>query len=252
MEPALRIPRPRYPDNWGALYLGETLKRLADQRLGDISRKLFGYYLVKLGNLSSELQLPECPIKHKINFFRHIGYPASNEFAMNIVGEPLALPFAERCIDAFVIAHELDFSHDPHQLLREVDRCIMPDGHIVIIGFNPISLTGAAKWLSIRKNNYLRDARCFSAGRVKDWLSLLGYQITQVQYYVHSPLVFEGAIDLDSYWSRFANKYLPFLASVYLIVGKKCEFPLSLIKPTWQIKTRFTPVGASMRVASSN
>lgn len=252
MEPALRIPRPRYPDNWGALHLGETLKQLADQRLSDISRKMFGYYLVKLGNLSSELLLSECPIKHKLNFYRHIEPLVSDESGMNVVGEPWALPFAERCIDAFVIAHELDFSHDPHQLLREVDRCIMPDGQIAIIGFNPISLTGGAKWLPTRQNGYLRAARFFSAARVKDWLSLLGYQIIQTQYYIHSPLVFEGAIDLDSYWSRFASRYLPFLASVYLIVGKKCEFPLSLIKPTWQVKTRFTPVGASMRVASSN
>lgn len=252
MKPALQSSSPRYPDNWSALHLGEELKRIADEKLYEMSRKMFGYYLVKLGNLSSELVLPECPIKHKVNVSRQIASVDTSSSATNIVGDSSDLPFAERSIDAFVLAHELDFAQDPHHVLREVDRCMMPDGHIVIIGFNPVSLTGGAKWLPLKQSSYLHDARCFSANRVKDWLNLLGYQVVQEQSYIHSPLFFESSINLDSHWSRFASKYLRYLASVYLIVGKKREFPLSLIKPAWQLKTRFTPVGASMRSATSD
>lgn len=245
MTPALRSHPPRYPNSWKALHLGDDLKRITDEQLASVSRQLFGYHLVKLGNLSSELNLSDCPIKHRIN----VADQASTN--AGVISKSFELPFAERCIDAFVLAHELDFSQDPHQVLREVDRCMMPDGHIVIVGFNPFSLPGCLRWLPFKNNNMLHDARFFSAHRVRDWLSLLGYQIIDEQRFVYSSLFFESQINSDSWWYRFASKYLPFFSSNYLIIGKKREYPLSLIKPAWKLKTRFAPVGASMRNATS-
>lgn len=241
MKPALRSRPLKYPNSWQALHLGDELKKIAEEKLAPVSRQMFGYHMVKLGNLSSQLSLSDCPIKHRMNVATngssHAGLIANSD----------QLPFADRSVDAFVLAHELDFTQDPHQILREVDRCMVPDGHIAVLGFNPVSLPGCLKWTPIKNSNVLHDARFFSVHRVKDWLSLLGYQIVEEQFYIHSTLFFESRIDLQSRWSRFASKYLPFMASVYLIVGKKREFPLSLIKPPWKLKTGFAPVGASMR-----
>jgi len=36
--------------------------------------------------------------------------------------------------------HTLEFTNDPHQVLREVDRVLIPEGHVVILAFNPWSL----------------------------------------------------------------------------------------------------------------
>ncbi len=241
MKPALRTRPPKYPNNWNALHLGDELKSIANEKLAASCRQMFGYHLVKLGNLSSQLNLSECPIKHRTSV------TDTGSSHGGIIANSAQLPFSDRSVDAFVLAHELDFSQDPHQILREVDRCIVPDGYIAILGFNPISLPGCLKWTPLKQGNVLHDARFFSVHRIKDWLSLLGYQIVEEQFYIHSTLFFETRIDLNSRWSQFASKYLPFMASVYLIVGKKREFPLSLIKPAWKLKTRFSPVGASMR-----
>jgi len=241
MKPALQSQRPVYPNQWQALHLGLHLKNITEQRLGAPSRQFFGYHLVKLGGLSSELALAECPIKHRINVVEQRATPTG------VVAESTQLPFAKNSIDAFVLAHELDFAQDPHQVMREVDRCIVPDGHVVIVGFNPISSLGCLKWLPLNSTRYLQSANFFSPHRIKDWLSLLGYQIIEEQFYLHSSLFFETSLDIDGRWAKFAQKYLPLVASVYLIVGKKREFPLSLIKSSWELKTRFSPVGVSAR-----
>lgn len=241
MKPALQSQRPVCPNQWQALHLGTQLKNITEQKLVTPTRQFFGYHLVRLGNLSSELALSECPIKHRINVVNQ------QTAERGVVAESSQLPFANNSIDAFVLAHELDFAQDPHQIMREVDRCIVPDGHVAIVGFNPVSLPGCLKWLPLNSARHLQSANFFSPHRIKDWLSLLGYQIIEEQFYLHSSFVFETSLDVDGRWAGFAQKYLPLLASVYLIVGKKREFPLSLVKPSWQLKTRFSPVGASVR-----
>jgi len=52
------------------------------------------------------------------------------------------LPFASQSIDLLVLPHALEFADDPHHVLREVERVLMPEGQLVISGFNPISLWG--------------------------------------------------------------------------------------------------------------
>ena len=224
------------------LPLGEALKQITEQRLAEVTNRMFGYHIVKIGDLSSQLELLNCPIKHRIS------QSDSTLIGPGLLGESKALPFSENSIDAFILAHELDFTQDPHQVLREIDRCIVPNGHVVICGFNPFSLMGIVKWLPFKRSSLLHDARMFSRGRVKDWLSLLGYQIVEERRFVHASLFFEGKLNPESRWSRFAEKYLSFFASMYLLVGKKREIPLSLIKPVWKPKPQFSPVSASLRV----
>src|SRR4051812_41015700 len=54
--------------------------------------------------------------------------------------EPEALPFASSSLDLVLMPHTLEMSVDPHRALAEATRCLMPDGRLVIVGFNPVSL----------------------------------------------------------------------------------------------------------------
>ena len=53
-----------------------------------------------------------------------------------------ALPFANHSLDLVVLPHALELARDPHLTLREVERVLVPEGRVVIIGFNPASLWG--------------------------------------------------------------------------------------------------------------
>jgi hypothetical protein len=154
---------------------------------------------------------------------------------------------SENSVDAFLLAHELDFARDPHQILREVDRTIMPNGYLVITGFNPLSLCGLFKYLPINKGNILHDARFFSSAWVKDWLQLLGFEIVDVKHLLFNELFLQRKLRTSSKWNQWCHQYLSLLTTMYVIVARKREIPLSMIKPQWKAKTKFTTVGASVR-----
>ena len=241
MKPALIKSHPSQPELWQDLPLGNELKGLIESEIAEISRKFFGYHLVRLGNLSSQIQLDSCPIKHQVNI------TAKSQSYTNLQGLPIDLPLSENSVDAFLLAHELDFAQDPHQILREIDRTIMPNGYLVLSGFNPLSLCGLAKYLPINKGNVLHEARFFSVPRVKDWLQLLGFEIVEVKHLLFNELFLQRKLSHSSKWTRWCDKYLSALSTMYVIVARKREIPLSMIKPKWKAKTKFSTVGASVR-----
>jgi SAM-dependent methyltransferase len=242
VKPALLANKPAYPRNWRDLPIGEDIKVLLEGRLEDLCRHFFGYHLVKLGDLSSQLELRSCPIKHVVTQTDRYNPVRS------LVSSSHQLPFAENSIDAFILAHELDFAQDPHQIIREIDRCIMPNGHLVVIGFNPFSPAGLLKYLPINRHNVLHEARFFSHLRINDWLQLLGFEIVDLQHLMFSELFFERKVNDHSRFQLWSERYIPFLSSIYIIVAKKRVLPLSLIKTRWKAKPSFSPLGASIRV----
>lgn len=246
MKPALLDRKPRYPKLWSELPAGDDLKSIVESALEDVSRQMFGYHMVKLGDLSCQLSTQHCPIKHIINV------NDEKNASTSIVAHSHELPFSEGSIDALILAHELDFARDPHQVLREVDRVVIPNGYVAIIGFNPVSLAGLLKYLPVNPKQILHEARFFSSMRIKDWLHLLGFEIIEHQNLLFSELFFERSVNPQGRWQVWCKKYLPIFSSMYLIVAKKRVLPLSLIKPKWKPKHNFSAVGASMRTGEIN
>src|SRR5450755_1434995 len=58
-----------------------------------------------------------------------------------------ALPFDAASLDLVVLPHSLELARDPHLALREVERVLVPEGRVIIVGFNPASLWGARQKL---------------------------------------------------------------------------------------------------------
>ncbi|MFT2091217.1 methyltransferase domain-containing protein [Paraglaciecola sp. 2405UD69-4] len=239
MKPALITTSPSRPESWQDLPVGEHMKALIESEVEDFSRKFFGYHLVRLGNLSSEIELKSCPIKHQVNITPH----SLNH--SNIVAKPSSLPITENSVDAFILANELDFSRDPHQVLREVDRAIIPNGYVVITGFNPFSMSGLCKYLPINKASVLHEARYFSCARVKDWLQLLGFEIVDVKHLMFNELFLNRKCKPSSKVNLWCQQYLSAFTTMYLIVARKREIPLSMIKPKWKA-SKFSTVGVSV------
>lgn len=241
-RPALSNNRVTEPQNWDELVYGDSVRIVYDIQLESIAQQCFGYHLVKLGALSQEVQFKGCQIKHQIH------QTSSSTAKTGIIADNAHLPYAEKSIDAFLLTHVLDFADDPHQVLREIDHCLIPNGQLIIVGFNPFSLAGLARFAPYKKNNPIHKARFFGRSRIKDWLSLLGYEITEEKRFLFADFLFGRELVRSRKWLRFARRYLDFFASVYVIVGKKREFPLSLVKPKWKPVPKFSPVGASIRI----
>ena len=164
------------------------------------------------------------------------------------------LPFAEMSLDVLLLPHRLEFSERPHQTLREAARVLMPEGHLLITGFNPWSAWGikalAKKiWHKLKVWNtkdaeplvdYPWNARMIRLSRLKDWLSLLGLEVVSVEMTCHAPPFHQehwlrkcGWLDIlgVQYLRRLG---LDRFGGVYFIVAKKRVTGMMPLKPKWK------------------
>lgn len=242
MREALSKKKQVYPLSWDALSQGAMIKLELERACKPIVERMFGYHLVRLGNLSSEIELSSCSIKHVVNMTEH-SFDNSH-----VKGMSRDLPLQQNSVDVFFLAAELDFAQDPHQILREVDRAITANGHLVIAGFNPFSLAGLMKFLPIKRDNALHQGRFFTCSRIKDWLQLLGFEIIKHDHVMYSSLFTDKRFLPGSRLQKICRRYLPALASMYILVARKREIPLSTVKAKWNVKKpRFETASASMR-----
>lgn len=103
-----------------------------------------------------------------------------------------ALAVGSDCIDAILLPHTLELAHDPHAVLREVDRVLRPDGNLVVLGFNPWGWWGLRHALS-RRGFPPGSQRMISDGRLHDWLRLLEFKVCHSAYYYFVPPILRGA-----------------------------------------------------------
>jgi hypothetical protein len=246
MREALSKQRPDYPKHWDLLSQGNNVQQELEKALAPILERIFGYYLVKLGNLSCEMDTRACPIRNQFCLSK------TTITQSNVNAESCVLPLQNNSVDAFLLAAELDFAQDPHQIIREIDRAITSNGHVVIAGFNPFSLAGVIKYLPINRKNILHEGRFFTAARIKDWLQLLDFEIIQQEQVIYSALFMNSCLNQGSRFQDYSKRFLPWFSSMYVIVARKREVPLSAIRPSWKTKPKFSSsaAGASIRETS--
>lgn len=211
-------------ENWQQLTNGKTLQAQTQQRIDNYLSCCFGYHLLKLGQLSCLLDTSKSPIKHQISC-------ASGGKNIGLLANLHQLPLQDSCIDLCILAHELDFSSDPHQLLREIERVLTLDGTLIITGYNPISLFGLR---SLLKSRHSQRARQFFPNRVLDWLYLLGFEVKQKQHFDF----LSGELNsvFSSCLESIGQHYAPYFCSVYFIVAKKQCTPMTPIKSPFKFE----------------
>jgi hypothetical protein len=67
---------------------------------------------------------------------------AAAEMPVALVCDFDALPFPDNSLDLVVLPHSLELAPDPHQTCARSSACCVPEGRVVIAGFNPASLWG--------------------------------------------------------------------------------------------------------------
>lgn len=248
MKPALAFRQPHYPTSWQDLPNGTTVLSSIETTLKPWWEKFFGYHLLKVGALSHEVCTQSSPIKNQVSccVTRKVG-----EEQANIVGELDDLPFLEHSIDVCLLSHALEFSLDPHHVIREANRVLIPNGYLIITGYNPLSLAGFNRVIPHRRKKQPWNEHFFSPMRVKDWLHLMGFEILSDERFLHSNLAGKMSEHfMAKCWRKLACNYFTSFGSVYVIIAKKRVLPLTPIKPKWQIRTNFSPVKVpSMKVS---
>jgi SAM-dependent methyltransferase len=210
---------------WFDTPLGQFLlqreQRWLDASLSDV----FGYHAVQLGLPERDL-MRESRIPSKL-LVNPVATPSTS-----IVAAFEALPIDAESIDLCVLPHALEFCANPHEILREVNRIMIPEGRIVIMGFNPWSLFGARRLFNAE--NIPWNGQFISLVQMKDWLSLLGFEVSSGDLACYLPPVQSQAwIDRLQGVERSAAHWLGVTGAVYMLQAVKRVEGMRLIKPKW-------------------
>ena len=220
-------------ERWFDTPLGEILLQQERARLRPLLSGLFGYYLLQVGfpclRITPELAGRTMPVlvTPELPPARVGGW---------VCGDPLQLPVAGDSVDAVLLWHTLDFTHDPRQLLREAERVLIAEGRLIVVGFNPWSLWGGWRLLHSRRH-IPWCGHFFSQGRLHDWLSLLGFELEQSDYLMFRPplqqrLLMERLQGLEQLGQR--SRLLP--GGVYILEAVKRVAALTPLKPPWKLR----------------
>jgi SAM-dependent methyltransferase len=144
------------------------------------------------------------------------------------------LPIASNSVDLVVLPHVLEFSDNPHQILREVARVLLPEAQVVISCFNPWSLWGFRRLLH-RDGHYPWHGRFLNLPRLKDWCALLGLEINggEMGCYV-PPCTTEKWLKRFSFMDAAGDRWWPIAGGVYFLQAVKRVRGLHLIMPKWK------------------
>lgn len=164
------------------------------------------------------------------------------------------LPFAAHSLDLLVLPHALEFAEDPHQVLREVERVLIPEGHVVISGFNPHSLWGLRQLAGrVLRRPFLPDAGQFlTLARLKDWLKLLGFEVDRGHFGCYRPpFRSEKWLARSAFFERAGRRSWTIFGSVYMVSAVKRVRGMRLIGAPWR-EARTTRSAARPATAQSS
>jgi len=225
---------------------GRHLLAWEQDRLDQAVADAFGFHALQLGLpeidglranrmphrwvASDSLQLPEpLPLPPPLDSLITT-QPAHEPIALHCDFD--ALPFPNASIDLVVLPHALELARDPHRALREVERVLVPEGRVVIAGFNAASLWGLRQRaghlrcaLGIGRDRHLylpRAGEFIGYWRLRDWLRLLGFEVEAGRFGCwRPPLGSDKWLQRFAWMDRVGDRWWPVLGAVYFLVAVK-------------------------------
>ena len=240
------------PPPWTATVAGAHALAWEQAQVDHWVSDVFGYHAVQLG--LPELQaLRSNRMPHQwLLSPQDIGESAAEDGAaaspaVHVCSEFHALPFATNSLDLVVMPHTLEVAADAHQTLREAERVLRPEGRLLITGFNPASLWGAARRARWPRS---RPPQAWSGDwvgywRLRDWLHLLSFEVEGGRFGCYVPPVGSPAwLDRLRWMDAVGDRWWPVLGSVYAVMAIKRVRGMRLVGLARNAKGVKTPARA--------
>jgi SAM-dependent methyltransferase len=202
--------------HWYATPVGVATLMQLQTHLTRMTTDVFGYYALETGVLAGQHRfLQDSRITNRFA----LGGLAGEQ--VNAMAHPDYLPITPSNVDLVVASHSLDCSQQPHQVLREIERVLVPEGHCILVGFNPLSLRGIGQWRYAGRQQHL-PCRMYSSRRVHDWLGVLGFEVLETVTAGFWPAFGGDRVFQHTRWlERLGDRFQPGVGSVYLIHAQK-------------------------------
>ncbi|MGH8414408.1 MAG: class I SAM-dependent methyltransferase [Gammaproteobacteria bacterium] len=206
-------------DSWFEERMGAYLLRQERAVLAEALPTIFGFFLVQAGVWGPAGSLLQASPIHAQFVLDSDGHPG-----MQLHAHPGYLPFAGDSVDALLLPHTLERSKDRHQVLREAERVLTGEGHLIVLGFHPWGLwalrqqfDGPVPWAG----QYVR------VGRMREWLTVLGFETVRVRHYLFRPPFQRRLLVRSAFMDRMRWRIS---AGAYMLVARKRVFAVTPLR----------------------
>lgn len=239
---------------WFQTELGRAVLTAEQQLIDRCLDDCFGYHLLQLSVDNDLTFYDDCRVQR---CFKAGAVPplGAAERALFVQCDVQELPFESDSLDAVIVHHAMEFAANPHAVLRELYRVIVPQGRIVLVGFNPWSLLGARMALGRYRSGSIWRNHFLSVSRLHDWLQLLGFTMQRTDYGFHRPPLHRAGpwAAREHAWARHwpgggiyaitavkeVSKFIPM--KPLKAAPRPVLSPLSVPKPSASVRPRLAP-----------
>ena len=213
---------------WYETPAGQFALEKIDKKITENLSEIFGYFALESGAL---LDLNHFLDESRVDTRFSLGRYAKTA---SVKADMEALPLDLDSIDLVIASHVLECSSDPHQVLREIDRVLVADGHCVFIGFNPLSFWQNRRSFCASAGTDFRH-QLYGVSRVRDWLSLLDWKVNKISYASFRPSFMKGKLfDRLDKMEKWGSLYWPIFGNLYIIYAQKQVLAGVVSKPKWK------------------
>jgi len=238
-------------ENWFSCGLVQRILKQEQLFLDTLLPELFGYHLMQLSVLNDKCLYEKSSTSHQFSMNFQLDNKEKKDDSIKqtgVISSYEELGIDSDAVDVSLLHHVLDYSQHPQQLLREVTRVTIPNGYIVICGFNPYSLMGMSRPVAclFSKKHNLRYQQ-LRVGRLIDWFQVLGLEMMQCHrgYY---------GLPMNRYYSsamdNIGRSVVPVFGSFYILVARKTVSSMTMIRSDWKSRKMIPQWGKRMVVPS--
>ncbi len=154
-----------------------------------------------------------------------------------VVGHFHAVPLATASMDLVILPHTLEYTQAPHQTLQEACRIVRPEGHIVILGFNPYGIWALRKLQRLKKSHSQPPwSRPFLARHlIMRWLRQANFSLVrQDMLLFRPPLLPRRWFERLGILEWIGKKLFQPWGGVYVLIAKTRVVPLTPMRLQWK------------------
>ena len=217
---------------WWETAIGRALLAAESELLGEALEDVFGWELLQVGAWGSGRELLAGSRTRRQSLIAGAAFSGS----ANILARPSQLPVTSDCIDAVLLPHTLEFAPDPYAVLREVDRVLVGEGQLLVLGFRPWSLWGMrARWSRSGFPPGMR--RVLSERLLREWLVLLGFEVVAARRYLYLSPWSRGLARSEGTGRMLrAGLTYPLPAGAFLLKARKRVYTLTPVRGRFREK----------------
>ncbi|MBI3728420.1 MAG: class I SAM-dependent methyltransferase [Burkholderiales bacterium] len=225
---------------WLELPAGSYIRQWEQAMLDKLTVDIFGFNALQIGLPQIDaLAASRMPHRWLTNSRMPDDNQPGEKRPVVVIHDFAELPFDAHSIDLIVLPHVLEFAEEPHQILREVERVLIPEGRVIITGFNRASLWGARQATGRLSKNYFlpKEGEFISPPRLKDWLKLLNMEVGSSDFGCYAPpFKSEKWLQRYRFMEKAGQRWWPYFGAVYILQAVKRVKGMHLIGPAWKQK----------------